>query len=250
MKSGPARTCRSQQRRLLRAWQRRAEWSVPRRRKAVAHHYRSTQASTLNQLSRAASVRRWERTLKSVAGRFHRQSSTICLCVRGHHTHTYIHTHIHTYRHTYRHTVLAFWPLTLLGAWHQCSPVVRSCQDRYGIRSMAHVGGKATRAEGQGSSAHVRSTPTRFRIDMAWPIDFTCKAEAAGSRFRQEVAAEARAMAAGTGSACTGLGSTTPKDHTPSLASSRCRRQQASAARGRTGPGPSDPRGEYRCDTG
>eukprot|EP01043_Picozoa_sp_COSAG02_P035922 COSAG02_NODE_2603_length_8445_cov_5.416247_2_plen_224_part_00 len=151
--------CRLQQRRMLRAWQRRAEWSVPRRRKAAAHHNRSAQASALTQLSQGTSISRWKRTLKSVAGRLRLLSLF-----------QYFGSSVR---------MLA----ALTSCVGQCSPVVRSSHSGRGIRSIAHMGGKATRSAGQGSASHVRSTPARIGIDMARPIYLTVKT--GDSRFRQ-----------------------------------------------------------------
>lgn len=72
--------CRSHQRRLLRAWQRRAEWWVPRRRKAMEQQRYGTQARALDQLCQGATLSRWKRTLSSVAGA---RTSLLPLCRRS-----------------------------------------------------------------------------------------------------------------------------------------------------------------------
>ncbi len=151
---------RSQQRRLLRTWQRRAEWSVPRRRRATAHYSRNAKASALSQLSQGTAISRWKRSLKCVAGRL-----TLLF--------------VPVFSSPVRMLVVLNSPIAL----YRCSPVVRSGHGGCGIRSIAYMGGKATRAAGQGSSPHVRATPARIGVDTARPIYFTC--ETSESRFRQ-----------------------------------------------------------------
>ena len=50
---------RGQGRRTMRAWQRRAEWCIPRRKKASEHMRNSIQARGLDQLSQAAAFTLW-----------------------------------------------------------------------------------------------------------------------------------------------------------------------------------------------
>lgn len=72
--------CRSQLRRMIRVWQQRAEWCVPRRRKAASHNNICSRARTLNRLALAAAFSRCKRTLMSVSGRLHLLSSRQHFC--------------------------------------------------------------------------------------------------------------------------------------------------------------------------
>ena len=107
---------RSQQRRLLRTWQRRAEWSVPRRRRATAHYSRNAKASALSQLSQGTAISRWKRSLKCVAGRL-----TLLF--------------VPVFSSPVRMLVVLNSPIAL----YRCSPVVRSGHGGCGIRSIAYM---------------------------------------------------------------------------------------------------------------